>query len=680
MRVMGAEWVEIVEPRTKEHMYANLVTGECVWDLPRDVPVKHATQDQWWELFDDKSKRFYYYNAPSQKTVWHRPDGADIVPLSKLQTMKNNKGVGGEVKTRNRRSLNSKGNKTSSSTTTTGSSMGANMSRGMTTSGSSDEENMPASRNSYEQHKKRQRTSRNNRVSKDETDLARRSNGSETKQQKAAGDWTISTNSGGAAGHASLDSNESRPKQAKLNMTAPGRVEEEEANNTITNIDDDVKMRHKKTNQTMPKRISNLSKSQSCPSAPNRPMSASTRNHSKSSRKLEEVKDITSFAKSNLNVHKRGLLRKKVTIHTMLSWTRDPIRKPMIMTKEKQVKKDACEVFRLIQAFMGDRKVKRNADTLAHDIITRGWQVPDLRDEIFIQLCRQTTNNPKADSLKLGFELICMCLTFFPPSSKFHSYLEGYIYTHLDSEDHEGVQISHYADVSFKRLSKIIQTGAKRGKKKPTSDEVAQSQQQIFNPSMFGNLLQEVMDNQAAKYPDLKLPWVLTNLAEQVLRLDGHQTEGIFRVPGDIDDVNFLKVQVDQYQIPDNLRDPHVPGSLLKLWFRELEDPLIPAEFYDECVENYNDCELAIDVINKLPEINRLCISYLIRFLQVFAQPHHSQKTKMDASNLAMVMAPNCLRCQSDDPRIIFENTRKEMSYIRTLIQNYETDFMEGIM
>lgn len=28
------EWVEIIEPRTKERMYANLQSGECVWDPP----------------------------------------------------------------------------------------------------------------------------------------------------------------------------------------------------------------------------------------------------------------------------------------------------------------------------------------------------------------------------------------------------------------------------------------------------------------------------------------------------------------------------------------------------------------------------------------------------------------------------------------------------------------------
>ncbi|WAR01736.1 RHG39-like protein, partial [Mya arenaria] len=31
------EWVEIIEPRTREHMYANLTTGECVWDPPPGV-------------------------------------------------------------------------------------------------------------------------------------------------------------------------------------------------------------------------------------------------------------------------------------------------------------------------------------------------------------------------------------------------------------------------------------------------------------------------------------------------------------------------------------------------------------------------------------------------------------------------------------------------------------------
>lgn len=35
------------------------------------------------------------------------------------------------------------------------------------------------------------------------------------------------------------------------------------------------------------------------------------------------------------------------------------------------------------------------------------------------------------------------------------------------------------------------------------------------------------------------------------------------RVPGDIDEVNALKLQVDQWRIPENLSDPNVPGELV---------------------------------------------------------------------------------------------------------------------
>ena len=95
-----------------------------------------------------------------------------------------------------------------------------------------------------------------------------------------------------------------------------------------------------------------------------------------------------------------------------------------------------------------------------------------------------------------------------------------------------------------------------------------------------------------------------------------------------------------------------------------------------------------------LPRINRFVLAYLIRFLQVSAShqcEHMSTRTqvfvrtenaacsKMDANNIAMVFAPNCLRCESADPRVMFDNTRKEMAFLRTLILHYDTSFMEGI-
>jgi len=45
---------------------------------------------------------------------------------------------------------------------------------------------------------------------------------------------------------------------------------------------------------------------------------------------------------------------------------------------------------------MGDRKTKLSQSAIALEITGKGWTLgPDLRDETFIQICRQTTENKK---------------------------------------------------------------------------------------------------------------------------------------------------------------------------------------------------------------------------------------------------------------------------------------------
>ncbi|CAF1179372.1 unnamed protein product, partial [Didymodactylos carnosus] len=84
------EWVEIIEPKSKDRMYANLITGECVWQPPPSAKIKLQNHTQWWELYDNSTKRHYYYNATTQRTIWNRPPNADIIPLAKLQMLKEN--------------------------------------------------------------------------------------------------------------------------------------------------------------------------------------------------------------------------------------------------------------------------------------------------------------------------------------------------------------------------------------------------------------------------------------------------------------------------------------------------------------------------------------------------------------------------------------------------------------
>lgn len=89
-----------------------------------------------------------------------------------------------------------------------------------------------------------------------------------------------------------------------------------------------------------------------------------------------------------------------------------------------------------------------------------------------------------------------------------------------------------------------------------------------------------------------------------------------FSVPGDIDEVQATKMRMDRWLVPV-VRDPHVPASLLKLWYRELAEPLVPHRFYDRCLQVSDDPVEACRLVEKMPTINRLVLAYLIRFLQV---------------------------------------------------------------
>lgn len=448
-----------------------------------------------------------------------------------------------------------------------------------------------------------------------------------------------------------------------------------------------------------------------------------------------------------------------------MTWSSQTIQKPLIKTNNKNLKREACEIFKLIQIYMGDRKLTSNyfgsdsakpirnlfsflktnsesnttkgsnqatqQDMVCLEIIKKGWTHTHLRDELFLQLIKQTTQNKNKDSFLFGWQLLAVCLSFFPPSHKLYPLLKDYInynffentlgnltepmndlllnsnfstfpieiLTEQNKTNNEMVLKEKLLKTTYvcrRRLERIHVTGAKRGLKYPSIEEIILSKQTIMRPSLFGTTLVEIMYVQQKKFSHLSLPWIQTTLSEAVLKLNGAKTEGIFRVPGDLDEVNNLKVQFDQLwcteqlfanSIDDNqeldllknIKDPHLPASLLKLWYRELYDPLIPNDFYDECINNCDKPDKCIMIIDKLPNINKLVFTYLIRFLKVFAAPENVALTKMDANNLSMIMAPNCLRCQSNDPKIIMENTKKEMQFIKTLIQHLDTSIVQGL-
>lgn len=382
---------------------------------------------------------------------------------------------------------------------------------------------------------------------------------------------------------------------------------------------------------------------------------------------------LENFAKKYFDQHKKGVFRRQIPIKRMLRWDNDPIPNAMIKTNKASHSKEAVAQFKNILRYMGDApasttaKVARSQMYYAQQLIEKAVNMPELRDEIYVQLCKQTNDNPNPQSLTKGWELFVMCAYSFPPTKDFEDWLRQYI----EANQKQQGTVPLYASYTLRLLNRTVRLFATMRSKMPSEKELQVQREAPFNPSPFGATLLECMDLQANKAPDAKLPYMLTLLAEGVLNGGGPNTEGIFRVPADPTNALKLKVSLEGGSYDLVCKDVHAVGSVLKLWLRELAEPLVPDELYDECVKIADNAGKCVKVAQtRLPPLERACLLYLCNFLRTMAQ--HSEKTKMNDANLAMVFAPNVLRCPSVNPQTIYENTKHEVSFLLALIRNFK--------
>lgn len=381
----------------------------------------------------------------------------------------------------------------------------------------------------------------------------------------------------------------------------------------------------------------------------------------------------SDYARQYFSTHRTGFIfRRKVPVAQMMTWQKGPLSSPLL-TLNRSLKTDAVKIFKVVQHIMGDREREKPAGIPVHNgstsslptnsmglleeerwLLGEGLAHGELRDEIYCQLMKQLSGNPNPESVFKGWQMLCVLLIAFPPSKNFETYLRSFIQQRISqSEGRVDVMAKH----CLRRLSAISKKGP-RGKP-PSVAEIETASDAAFNPSTFGESLDAVMRLQGRNYPNEKIPIILPFLADGILALGGTKCEGIFRVPGDSDLVSELKIRIDRgYYTLENVDDPHVLASLLKLWLRELMDPLVPEELYNDCITAAAEPTSCIAIVRRLPTINRRVVLFIISFLQLFLEEKVLANTKMTAANMALVMAPNLLRCNSDSMKIVFTNAQ----------------------
>ncbi|XP_054587301.1 rho GTPase-activating protein 44 isoform X7 [Nothobranchius furzeri] len=129
----------------------------------------------------------------------------------------------------------------------------------------------------------------------------------------------------------------------------------------------------------------------------------------------------------------------------------------------------------------------------------------------------------------------------------------------------------------------------------------------------------------------------------------GMQEEGLFRVAPSASKLKKLKASLDcgVLDVQEYSSDPHAIAGALKSYLRELPEPLMTTELYEEWIQasNIQDMDKRLQalmaVCEKLPSDNLNNFRYLIKFLAKLSE--YQESNKMTPGNIAIVLGPNLL-------------------------------------
>uniref|UniRef100_UPI0037E86FF4 rho GTPase-activating protein 44 isoform X3 n=1 Tax=Semicossyphus pulcher TaxID=241346 RepID=UPI0037E86FF4 len=129
----------------------------------------------------------------------------------------------------------------------------------------------------------------------------------------------------------------------------------------------------------------------------------------------------------------------------------------------------------------------------------------------------------------------------------------------------------------------------------------------------------------------------------------GMQEEGLFRVAPSASKLKKLKASLDcgVLDVQEYSSDPHAIAGALKSYLRELPDPLMTTELYDEWIQasNVQDMDKRLQSLmsacEKLPTDNLNNFRYLVKFLAKLTE--YQDANKMTPGNMAIVLGPNLL-------------------------------------
>lgn len=358
--------------------------------------------------------------------------------------------------------------------------------------------------------------------------------------------------------------------------------------------------------------------------------------------------------------------RKRIDISALTEFSAEPIEDPLLDVHDKKTGSLAVQCFKWILNYTGVEKEK-NASAYADKIVNACYAHPILRDEVMFQLIKQTRNNPLPDCLTRTWELFLIIVTYFPSTKNSEVWIKSHFSREFHNPDENIASIAQFCYIRFSArcaVGKVLETtDIGYTQKIPTEYKTGHRQ--------FGASIYEQLWNQRRSVRKLPFPYIVHHMAEQLLKKNAEEKEGIFRLAGELKHVDEMAVATNLGRDVVSAAPINDVASLFKKWFRDLPDPIVSVELTDLLLDVYEE-KSYLSFVEKLPRAHKLTLMYLIGFLQRLEKA--KDKTRMTAKNLSIVFGPNILRpIGVTEPEQIKLFTDMSMEFMLELINNWDT-------
>ncbi|GIX69423.1 SLIT-ROBO Rho GTPase-activating protein 1 [Caerostris extrusa] len=185
----------------------------------------------------------------------------------------------------------------------------------------------------------------------------------------------------------------------------------------------------------------------------------------------------------------------------------------------------------------------------------------------------------------------------------------------------------------------------------------------VGQPKLFGGSLEEYLEATNQEIP------LIIRSCIRVINLYGLHHQGIFRVSGSQVEINNFRETFERGEDPladvSDASDINSVGGVLKLYLRELREPLFPIFYFDQLVDiSQVDSKKEFiyrvrEVVNNLPRTVVVVLRYLFAFLNHLSE--FSDENMMDPYNLAICFGPTLLPIPEDKDQVQFQNLVNEL-------------------